>query len=342
MNIGLLKRFFTPKTERFVFEKAFEVNGVLCHVIGAERTDGEWSLLALHHEEPNHAEQEPESEVRMHLTSREVMRRNEKREDYSPLSHVATVMVDGCSFEVSESESHRLGAHEWEGTIELYEFLKAGWTAVGIDDICFDELFLTRIKLRGDENCNIKPNPKTSLSFVMRPHTASYLVEQPMTLEMGDNYPDKIWFSDLRTGERLWFQINRVYLMDIYEELLKIFDDPRMLEHRTPEQISDAKKDMVKQFSHICPRGMFFPVVEYECEEDVFLQFYGKADLDDVAKRGMAAIGIFMGADKPVGKLDLKLKTALIQVPVSADTEQIEAELFQYSRMIKADDIELI
>lgn len=338
MNIGLLKSFFTPKTERFVLEKAFEVNGVLCHVIGAERIDGQWSLFALHHDERINTERMPESGV---FTNREVMRRSGKHEDYNPLSHAGSVVVDGCSFEVCGQSSHRLGAHEWKGTIALYEFLKAGWVAIGIEDIDFEEMFLTHIKLRGDGDCNIKPNQKSKLRFVMRSHTVAYLVEQPVTLTIGEDDQDKIWFSDAKTGERLWFQINRVYLMDIHEEMLKNFDDPRMLEHLSPEQISDAKKDIENRILEICPKGMFFPVVEYECEDDVFLQFCGKAYLDDVPKNNGSSIGIIMGPDKPIGKQGMKLKSGLIHVPVSADTVQFEAELFHYSRMIKADDIEL-
>lgn len=341
MNISLLKSFFAPKTERFVLEKAFEVNGVLCHVIGAERIDGQWSLFALHHDERINAERMPESDVRASYTNREVMRRSGRLEDYNPLSHIGSVELDGCSFEVCGQSSHQLGAHEWKGTIALYEFLKSGWAATGVEDIDFEEMFLTRIKLRGDGDCSIKPNPKSKLRFVMRPHTVAHLVEQPVTLTIGEDDQDKIWFSDAKTGERLWFQINRVYLMDIHVELLKNFDDPRMLEHLSPEQISDAKKDMANRFLEICPKGMFLPVVEYECEDDVFLQFYGKAHLDDAPKSGGAAIGIIMGPDKPIGKQGLKLKSVLIHEPVSADIMQFEAELFHYSRMIKSDDIEL-
>ena len=341
MNIGLLKSFFAPKTERFVLEKAFEVNGVHCHVIGAERTDGQWSLFALHHDERINAERMLESDV---FTNREVMRRSGRHEYFNPLSHVGSVVVDGCSFEVIGQSSHRLSAHEWKGTIVLYEFIKAGWAAIGIEDIDFEEMFLTRIKLRGDGDCSImlNPNPKSKLRFVMRPHTVAHLVEQPVTLTIGEDDQDKIWFSDAKTCERLWFQINRVYLMDIHEELLKNFDDPRMLEHLSPEQIRESKKDMENRFSEICPKGMFFPVVEYECEDDVFLQFYSKSHLDDMPKSNGSSIGIIMGPDKPIGKQGLKLKSCLIHEPFSADTVHIEAELFHYSRMIKADDIELL
>lgn len=45
-----------------------------------------------------------------------------------------------------------------------------------------------------------------------------------------------------------------------------------------------------------------------------------------------------MKTDKSIGKLGLKLKADIIQEPVPADTICIEAELFQYNRVGKAED----
>jgi len=42
--------------------------------------------------------------------------------------------------------------------------------------------------------------------------------------------------------------------------------------------------------------------------------------------------------DEPTGKLGLQLKAANIQEPMAANTINIEAELFQYYQMGKADD----
>jgi len=49
-----------------------------------------------------------------------------------------------------------------------------------------------------------------------------------------------------------------------------------------------------------------------------------------------------MQSDEPIGKLGLKLKAAIIQEPMMANTVNIEAELFHYSQTGKPKDIVIV
>jgi len=84
-----------------------------------------------------------------------------------------------------------------------------------------------------------------------------------------------------------------------------------------------------KYLPEICPRGMYFPVVEYECEDDMTVQFYYISFLDEKPVFGSGAMGFIVRPEQPADMPWLKLKTAVIQEPVPADTVTIEAEIFQ-------------
>lgn len=43
------------------------------------------------------------------------------------------------------------------------------------------------------------------------------------------------------------------------------------------EELVQMRLDFENKLLEICPKGMYFPVIEYECEEDISLQFYSKA-----------------------------------------------------------------
>jgi hypothetical protein len=139
--------------------------------------------------------------------------------------------------------------------------------------------------------------------------------------------------------------------MDMWVEMGKVFDNPKIKEQMTPEQLAQAKSNLDEQLLTICPRGMYFPVIEYECEEGISLSFYLKAYLDAIpVKRSSnsssninscSSIGFILKPDQETGSLGLKLKAAVIQQPVPGDTISIEAELFQYFHTTTGSDIVL-
>ena len=127
----------------------------------------------------------------------------------------------------------------------------------------------------------------------------------------------------------------------MWEEMGKTFADPRLGDYMTSEEIAQAKLDFEKKFQKICPKGMYFPVIEYECDEDISLMFYSKSYLDAKPLHSNSGMAFILRPDQPTGISGLKLKAAVIQEPVPADTNIIEAELFQYTRTLPCGDIKL-
>ncbi|HAS73677.1 MAG TPA: hypothetical protein DCS67_05995, partial [Clostridiales bacterium UBA8960] len=329
MNLSILKRLLSKREARFVIGRLHENGKTNCEIVGVSRSKDKLTLLAVHSEPEEQRNVDDEKDERPRLTNRFIMRDHGKHEHGWPLQHVGKVTIDGVAFEVRGQECRRISGYEWESVIELYEFMKAGWTAERFEDVYGEQLVLTRLKLEGEDARIIKPNANSEILFEKRPHVISYSVGKPLTLEIGENYPDKLWFEHKDSEERIWVQINRVHLMDIYEELLKAFDEPQAAESISADKIEEMKSELEMRLGEICPRGMFLPVVEYECDEDISLQFFAQSFLDETP-RNSGAIGFIMGADKETGKLGSKLKSCVIQTAVTGDTRTLEVELFGY------------
>ena len=224
-----------------------------------------------------------------------------------------------------------------ESTMMLMEFLHQGWRPDGIDLPDLDLLFLTSIELKGEFDLLPVIPVDAEVTFKMHPNSIAHAVEQTFTLTMGTEYPEKLYFKDMATKEEHWMQINSVYLLDMWEDMNRKFDDPKFKEHMTPEQIARTRRSLEEHLPDVCPKGMCIPVIEYECEEGISLQFYTKAHLDAVpeCKNGASSIGFIGSPDKETGVLGMKLKAAFLPEAVSANTEKIEVELFQYNCLSK-------
>ena len=87
-------------------------------------------------------------------------------------------------------------------------------------------------------------------------------MEKPITLEVGKEYTEKIYFDV--DGEKRWIFINSVEPYDILARMLEQFKDPRYLEYYTKEKLDKLVKDVTENIKEACPDGKNFVVIEYE------------------------------------------------------------------------------
>lgn len=142
--------------------------------------------------------------------------------------------------------------------------------------------------------------------------------------------------------------INRVFSQDMWEEQERQFADEeyrgKMLQHMSEEQLNEMKERLDAALENICPRGKHFLVVEYECSEDVSLEFYGKDCLDAVPKPSKGSASMIMmhtKPDKSTGIHGLKLRACVVETPVEPGSNELEAELFSYARVIPSREVRL-
>lgn len=345
MNLQNLQKLISRPMEIKIIGKTTEIKGVIYHVMGIVRYDSRIRLLALQYDE-DFVRRVEEAEIAeldglrgRVQTNRESLTGNRKIGTVNIFQAVSKVEIDDIQFNVEGIQNTRCNLQNWEIMATFAEFLRLGWDPTGIDYQNIDNLFFTRVEFAGefDSIPNLGENPM--MKFITRPEHTSYLVEQPVTLLVGAQYQDKLWFRDLQSGEKHWVQINRVYLCDLWADMLKNFDDPRLKEQFTPEELNERKADFESRFSEICPRGMRFPVIEYECEEGLTLQFYSKAWLDAEPEFKSSSMGFIIRPDEKSGILGFPLKAALIQEPMPENTDSIESELFWYNKCKKSDDV---
>lgn len=343
MNIRYLKEILSRMDEIKTIGKSAEIDGVVCNVAGIVRYGLQLRLVIFEYDE--HFRQEIEEMEIAELCDIEQgaetnrIRMKSKEKVSQPFRDIKSVFIGDTEFEVSGSENQRLSVKDGESVLFISEFLRNGWNPEGIEYQDIDILFLTSIELAGEFAKIPDFESDALLHFTMRNDSSSYLVEQTVNLVVDGDYPEKLLFKSKEDGEEHWAQINRVHLNDMWSEMEKTFSDPKLLNHMTEEQIANAKKDFEKNFIEVCPRGMCYPIIEYECEDSISLQFYTKKYLDSKPVHNNHSIGFIVGADKPTGILGRKLKAAIIQEPISVNTECIEAELFQYHKTTTPDDI---
>ncbi len=345
MNIRCLYESLSCINEIKVIGKNVEAEGTTSNVMGIVRHGMEMRLLILQYDKSFQQRIEETEAAELFDTpgrpeSNRMMMRSDKKIDVNnPFQSVLTVFIGDREFRVDSSEHRRLSTQDWEQILVIAQFLNGGWQPNEIDYQNINMLFLTSLKLDGEYLSIPDFNQTSELHFVMGPRNVVHQVEKPITLVIGDKYPDKFIFRDATTDVEHWVQINRVYLADMWEEMERVFSNPKLQEQMTSEEITHTRLDFEKKFIDVCPKGMCFPVIEYECEEDISLQFYSKDFLDAKPLHRSNSMGFILRTDQPAGILGLKLKAAVIQEPVPANTNSIEAELFQYIHTVTSGEI---
>lgn len=346
MNFQALQRELSQIKEMAVSGRNAEIDGAICHVMGmVRRDDHTLQMLILQYDEA-YREKLREAEIAnltdfpvKLITNRIEQRGDRYQETTLRFGGVEKASIGALELTTSESSSGICGTEQWDKAALFTQFLLNGWNAAGIDTKDINAMFLTNLKFDGQYDAIPVFDAEAPVRFSMRRYSMRHLVELPVTLVVGSGYPDKLYFADKVSGEQHWVKINRVILQDMWAEMSKVFENPRMKEQFSPEELDRKRTEFEERFSKMCPKGMCYPVVKYECEEGISFQFYSKRWLDAEPIHNNSAMSFFMKPDEPTGELGMELKAAVIQEPMAANTVSLEAELFQYYQICKPDDI---
>lgn len=315
------------------------------HIIGLVRKKKQVMLYVLGLCEPM-SEHMPYSE----RNRREQMKSSMQSErNHSFFLRIRSFHCGELQYEVSSANSGPCRNSDYAEVYLLFmKMLQAGWRVTEESPFYnadWDNLSITNIELREkmeqlpewrDDMCDDLWND-VWVSFDTAPVECA--LELPLLLEVEKSR--EISFA-MQDGRDATCYINRVYLLDVWADEEQKFKDPdyrqRMLQHMTEAELENVKTQLFEALVEICPRGMCFPVVEYECTEDVGLRFFDREYLDTSEKtaKGKATSVIMRAKPKTeTGSHGLKLRTCVIQSPVKAGTETIDVELFSYTAVIQ-------
>ncbi len=345
MNIKYMQNLLSKFNEVKIIGKTAEIKGLVFHVMGIVRFGNSLRLLALQYDE-DFVRRLEESEIaeingmsEKPNTNRKLLRGDGRITPANALGTLGKIQIGNVQFDIEETKNTRCGIENCEITVALTEFLRLGWNPDGIDSYNIDNLFLTSSGLKGEFDSIPEFGETPVLQLTSRAEHTSQLVEQPVMLRVGAEYPEKLRFCSLQTGEEHWAVINRIYLCDMWADMQNNFDNPRLREQLSPIELEKLKTDFENRFIEICPKGMCFPVIEYECEDGITLQFYSREWLDAAPVSNRSSTAFLIKPDEKFGVSGLPLKAALIHEPMPENTTSIEAELFLYNKLEKYDDL---
>lgn len=177
--------------------------------------------------------------------------------------------------------------------------------------------------------CEKMPESCNDIELVYRKKPKYSFVEWEIPLKIGEPYD----FSLESGGRTIQCYINNVHLLDFFDEIEKQCSDPRVIEAYSAEQIAEMKRKAIEAAEEHCSRDMRYAVIEYECDDDSFLNFDFTSHLNEEIKVIMGdstSFTFIMSAkpDKEYGTHGLPLKAAVIQHPVPESVTEISVELF--------------
>ena len=332
-------RFFQKLFEHATFDeikvigKDFLIEGHSGHIIGMTRKDKQVRLYIL-----EQCESLEDMEPCVEHTRREQMKHSmETERNRGFFLHIRSFQVGDRVLETAGATCGNMRNGDYSEAYLLFmKFLEAGRRVEEGSPFYttgWKNLAITNIELREEMEQLPQWDEEVWITYDTMPKEGA--VELPVTLEVGKT--EELSFS-LQDGRDATCYINRVCLTDVWAEEEKRFADPayreRMLQHVSEEQLEQMKEQLFEGMAQICPRGMCFPVIEYECTENVGLSFLDKDYLDTAEKpsKGSAtSILMMMKPDAETGSHGLKLRACVIQTPMEPGTERVEAELFSYT-----------
>lgn len=326
--------------------KTVEAGGKPCHFISLVRQGEKVELCMLMQTKPWN---EHVAKLAWRNTTRKLLKENHT--DVS--ASLQAIHIGGQDFEVASGSGTGLdSSYNYEQLIFFAKMIEAGWN-IPEDSLFYKEdwnrLMLMKYSLK-DPMQQIPEFGDSVLAATMGIYFKTFFVEQRVKLPVASSQEgsecDKIMEFTVveEDGQRRagTCYINRVYLIDVWEEEEKRFADPqyqeRMLEHMSQEELDTVKQQMFTTLEQHCPRGMYYIGLEYECTPDMSLEFYSSEYLkreqeEPTIVTGDSSVSVTLmhsrlEPDEELGAHGLKLRGAIIEDPVPQDTKVLWAELF--------------
>lgn len=226
----------------------------------------------------------------------------------------------------------------YEAVKLFFDMMDAGWTIPEwLKNEEWDRLQLVTLQIAGIKRLP-KYDPDTPITIKHGPYFEKHLLNRAKSVVIETRKAFSFPFT-AHDGEKVQCHINRVTLIDVWQEAEKQFGDVKYRERFTEEQLQEIESNYYEALGQSCPKGMCYIGIEYECSRDISLQFYLKDFLESCPKTYSGSAAFLMmrlNPDQKTGNHGLPLKGAVISTPVPADTTAVSAELLYYMEKTEA------
>lgn len=347
-----MKLTFKDLYEKYNLMKSIKlINGeillenIICDVVGFYLYERNLQMLILEYNAEK-IETEKEFERAYYecdgvISNRLKEQSNILRQNETVVERIREIVIDNVTYKVNGSTSSRIQLSDCEDILNISRFLEKGWEPKHIGEINLEDCFLSSVMFEGqyDEMPNFAHTPKITIKN--RNSAKCELIEQPITLNVGKEYTEKIFFKIKETNEEHWLFINNVSVVDMLSETMKNFKNPNIIKKLNTMELKKLKADTEKRILDVCPKGMGFLSLEYESDIDEQIEFYSKEYLENKPVNNNNSTTFFIRPDKKTGKLGKPMRTALIYQPLDLKTKTVDAEIFSMYKTIINPDITL-
>ncbi len=332
MKLNQLLKQYNKVKDIKIIGKEFTAEDKLCEIMGITLSGKELFLLLIEYDQKK-MDLEHERELELYydkpITNR-IAEHQHLYQNYHAFSHnLKEVVIDDVVYKCEESNVSRAALSKHESMMILNQYFAQGWKPQDIGKIDTDKSFLCAIRLSGKFNKMPQTKDNPTITFNFQHNIIPHITEIPISLEIGKEYDEKIYFTDKNTGEEQWIYINSVYTYDLLVETMKNFTDPRYKDSFSDKEFSKLKSDTQKQISQMCPPDKRLLCVEYESYLDRQVDFKSAEWLNREAIRSNSCTIFGVKTDTQRGKLGSMLRAAIIDEPVDPDTKFFAAEIFK-------------
>ena len=315
-----------------VLDRPFDLGDAPCLLLGLTREGGALSAWILFRPEDEGDAVSPKKPVK---TRRDelIFERALNRTAFEPLD-VSALVIDGEKFPSGSGEGTALQSMPLAQAFVLRTFLEAGLDAGKWRDRDLRGTHLYQLELEGEYPAiPLKEGPVGEIRLDFQQGFACGLAGKKLTLDFIRTSPKKYTFTDSKDGSVHEFYLTGVRLWDPWPEYEQLFADPRMTERVPPEILAEQKRGFFEEtLPGVCPRGMRLPVVEYESQEGLSLDFYSREYLAEKwdAPRPGGVTAFLIKPDNPTGPHGFPARVAVIQAPLPPDAEKLVMEALFY------------
>lgn len=341
MTLQYLQDLIHSIDELRTISGTFTLHGTLCRALGLIRQRETVSLVFLQYNAAYNELLETAQIFELNdgmqacATNRDMLRKEQYAAHFPDAfegSH--TLFIGDASYTINITETGALRMQDWESLVLIAAFLCDGWQPESFLQLSYENLFFSRLELTGSYSTLAEISNNAPLRVAVRPANTVHPVEKTVSLSVGGRYSARRTFRDKKGKAEHWYYIERVSLFDPWKECERMFQDPRITKNHSFEELAKRQADIESLLILECPKGMCYPIVEYESEADIFLQFYLQDFLKCIPENPASSQALMfrIRPDQPVGKNGLPLKACIVQTPVAPTTKRLALEPFSFSQ----------